>query len=83
MIGVNGAKPLRIRFDKINWLMRVNKGTMYLVFFGYENMMSFTVGLDTLISQKRCIIHVISHSYGRIKVGSYDSLFLEKNIDSV
>ena len=38
------AKPLHIRFNKIDGFIRVR----YLVLFGPKNMMPFTIGLDIL-----------------------------------
>ena len=32
-----GAKPMRIRFDKINGFIRVCDGTRYLVLIGFQN----------------------------------------------
>ena len=41
-----GAKPLYIRFNKIDGFIRVYDGVIYLVLFGAEQMTSFTTGLD-------------------------------------
>ena len=43
-------------------------------------MISFTIGLDTLIVKKRGMTYVFSHYYAKIKVDSYDSLPLEKTL---
>ena len=40
-----GAKPLYIRFNKIDGFIRVYDGAM-MVLFGAEQMTSFTTGLD-------------------------------------
>ena len=40
------AKPLHIRFDKIDGFIRVYKGTRYLALLRAENMMSLTIGLE-------------------------------------
>ena len=37
-----GAKPLRIRFDKVNGFIRIYDGTRCLVLFGDEKIISFT-----------------------------------------
>ena len=29
-----GAKPLHIRFDKVDWFIKVYDGTRYLLYFG-------------------------------------------------
>ena len=73
-----GAKPLPIRFDKIDGFIRVYNGTRYLVLFGLEKYNAIYNRIRYLISQKSGIIYVISHDYKRIKVDSYHSLPLEK-----
>ena len=42
------AKPLRIRFNKVNGFIRVYDGTRYLVYLKMKNMISFTTRLDIL-----------------------------------
>ena len=42
------AKPLQIRFNKIDGFVRVYDGTGYLVLFESENMIPFTAGSDIL-----------------------------------
>ena len=42
------AKPLRIRFDKVDRVIRVYDGTTYLVLFDSKNMMPLTIGLHIL-----------------------------------
>ena len=42
------AKPLQIKFDKINGFIRFYDGTRYLVLFRSENMASATTELDIL-----------------------------------
>ena len=39
-------KAWRIRFDKIDWYVRIYDRTKYLVLFEGENVVSFTTGLD-------------------------------------
>ena len=43
-----GPEPLRIRFDKIDRFIRVYDERRYLVLFGSEKMIPFTIGLDIL-----------------------------------
>ena len=50
---MNGAKPLRIKFDKINGLIRVYGGTTYLVLFGSGKNDAIYNSIRNLISQKR------------------------------
>ena len=47
---LNGAKPLRIRLNKIDGFVRNYDGTRYLVLFGPDKiMMSFTIELVILL----------------------------------
>ena len=73
-------KPLRIRFDKIDRFIRVYDGTRYLVLFGPEKYDAIYNRIRYFISQESDNRNVISHSYARIKVDSYDSLPLEKTL---
>ena len=45
---LSAFKPFIIRFNKRNGFIRVDDGTRYLVFFGSENMITFTTGSDIL-----------------------------------
>ena len=62
-----GAKPLRIRFDKINGFIRVYDGTRYLVLFGGEKY-NF---IYNRMSYKSKNTYVISYNYAKIKDDSY------------
>ena len=64
---IRGAKPLRIRFDKIDEFIRVYDGLRYLVLFGSEKYHAIYNRIRYLISQK-------------IKIYSYDSLPKEKTL---
>ena len=55
-----GAKPLRIRFDKVDGFTRVYDGTRYLVLFGRGNYDAIWNRIRYLISQESGIIYVIS-----------------------
>ena len=74
-----GAKPLCIRFDKINGFIRVYDGTRYLVLVGEEKYDFIYNRIRCLIILKCGITYVISHNYAKIKVDSYDSLPLKKS----
>ena len=74
------AKPLRIRFDKIDGFIRIYDGTRYLVLFGSEKYDSFYNRIRYLISVKSGITYIISHNYAKFKVNSYNSLPPEKTI---
>ena len=43
-----GAKPLCIRFDKVDRFIETFDGTRYLALFVLKNMMKFIIGLDIL-----------------------------------
>ena len=72
-----GAKPLRIRFDKIDIFFRIYDQTRYLVFFEGEKYDSIYNRIRYLIGVKSGITYVFSHYYAKIKVYSHDSLPLE------
>ena len=73
-----GAKPLRIRFDKIDGFIRVYDGSIYVILFGLRKYDSIYNRIRYLISQKSGIKSVISCNFARIKVDLYGSLPLEK-----
>ena len=68
-----GAKPLCIRFDKVDGFIGVYDGNWYLVLFGPKKFDAIYNRIRYLISLKRDIKYVISHNHA-----SYDSLTLEK-----
>ena len=74
------AKPLRIRFDKIDGLIRVYDGTRYLVLFVSGKHDFIYNRIRYLVGVKSGITYVISHNYPKIKIDSYDSLPLEKTV---
>ena len=43
-----GSKPLRIKFEEIDGLIKICEGVRYLVLFGSGYMMQFIIGLDIL-----------------------------------
>ena len=75
-----GAKLLRIRFNKIDGFVRVYDGTRYFTLFGSEKYDIIYNRIRYLIEVKSDIIYVVFffHYYAKIKVGSYDSLLIEK-----
>ena len=75
-----GAKPLLIRFDKVNEFITVYDGTRYLVLFGDEKYYFIYNRIRYLIGVKSGITYVISHIYAKIKADSYASLPLEKSL---
>ena len=74
-----GAKPLPVRFNKINGFIRVFDEIRYLVLFGGEKYDSIynKIRYDTGVNSG--ITYFISHNYIKIKIDSYDLLRLEKN----
>ena len=75
-----GAKPFRIRFDKVDGFIRVYDGTRYSVLFGDEKYDFISTRIRYLIGVKSGIAYVISHNSAKIRVDSYDSLPLEKSL---
>ena len=65
---MNGAKPLRIRFDRVDGFIIVYDGIKYLVLFDPEeydvtcNKIRYPIGI------KSGIIYIIYHNYTKIKV---------------
>ena len=77
---MTAAKPLRIRFNKIDGFVRVYDGTTYLVLFRSEKYDSIYNRIRYIISVKSGITYVISYNYAKIKVDSYNPLPLEKTM---
>ena len=73
-------KPLRIRFDKIDEFIRIYGGTRYLTVFGSEKYDAIYDTSKYLMSLKYSITYIFSHYVEKIKVNSYDSLTIEKNL---
>ena len=65
---LTGAKPLRIRFDKVEGFIRVYDGTRYLVLFGSEKDNVIFNRIRYFIGVKSGITYVFPHNYARIKV---------------
>ena len=75
-----GAKPLCVRFDKIDGLTRVYNETKYLVLFQAEKYDSIDNKIRYLMEVRSGIRCVFSHNYTKIKADSYDSLPLENTL---
>ena len=65
-----GAKPLRIRFDKIDGFIKIYDGTRYLVLFGPERYYGINDWIKYTISKKIGVTYIISHNFSKIKVDS-------------
>ena len=74
------SKPLRIRFFKIDGIIRIYDGTRYLTLFRSEKYDAIYNRIRYLISQKSGITYIFSHNFAKIKVDSYDSLPMEKRL---
>ena len=73
-----GPKPLGIRCEKVNGLIRIYDGTTYLTLFGSENYDAIYNRIRYLISIKSSITYIFSYYFAKIKVDSYDFLPIEK-----
>ena len=74
------AKPLPIKFDKINGFIIVYDGSSYLALFGDEKYHFIYKKITFLIGVKSGIAYVISYYYAKLKVDLYNSLSLEKTM---
>ena len=66
------AKPLPVRFDKIDGFVRVYDESRYLVLFGSEKYDSIYFRIKYLITVKSGITYTTYNNCAKIKVGSYD-----------
>ena len=73
-----GAKPMRIRFDKIHIFIKVHEKVRYLVLSEYSYCDKIWDKIKYLISEKSGITDSINHNFARIKIDSYVSLPIEK-----
>ena len=62
------AKPLRIRFDKVDEFIIVYDGTKYLLLFGPEKFDAIYNRIRYHISQKCGITYVFTHNYSKSKL---------------
>ena len=69
------AKPLHIRFDKLNGFIRVYDGTSLL--FDPEKYDAIYSRIRYLVSERSSYYICVSHNYAKTKIDSYDSLHLE------
>ena len=75
-----GAKPLRIRFHKINGFIKIYVGIRYLVLHDYKRYSTIFDRIRYLISEKSGITNSINCNFGRIRIDSHDSLPIEKTL---
>ena len=75
-----GAKPLRIRFNKIDGFIRIYDKIRCLVLFDYSYCDKICDNIKYLISEKRGFTDSINHNFAKIRISSYDSLPIENVI---
>ena len=73
-----GAKPLRIRFDKIDGFIKIHNKIRYLVLFDYSYYDKIGDRIKYLINEKSGITESIYHNFGKIRIDSNNSLPIEK-----
>ena len=71
---------MRIRFDKIDGIIRIYDGTRNLTLFGTKLYGTVYDRIRYLVSLKSSITYTFSHYFAKIKVGSYDSLLIKKTL---
>ena len=72
------SKPLQIRFDKRDGLIRIYDETRYLTLFASEKYDAISNRTRYLISLKSGTTYIFSHYFAKIKVDFFDSLPIEK-----
>ena len=73
-----GAKPLRIRFDKIDGFIKTYDGIRYLVSFNHGRCEKICDRIKYLISEKSGISDSINHNFARVRIYSYNSFPISK-----
>ena len=69
---------MQIRFNKIEWFIRVYDESRYLVLFDPEKFDATYNRSRYLIGLKSGMTYVFSHNYTKIRIAFYDSSPLEK-----
>ena len=75
-----GAKPLRIRFNKIDGFIKICVGIRYLVLYHYERYNANYERIRNLISGKSGITDSINNNFEGIRIDSYNSLPIGKTL---
>ena len=75
-----GSKPLRIRFDKIDEIIRIYDRRRFLKLFSNKRYDAIYDKIRYLLSIKSGITFTISHYFAKIKVDSHDSLPKEETL---
>ena len=72
------AKPLRIKFDEIDGIIKIYDAIRYLVLFDHGWFDKICDSIKYLISKKSGITDSIYHNIARIRIDFYNSLPIEK-----
>ena len=73
-----GAKPLHLKFDKIDGFIKICDGIRYLEIFGCLLYDEIYNRIRYLISGKSGITDTINHNFAKIRIDSYNPLPIEK-----
>ena len=68
-----GAKPLRIRFERIDGFIKIYDGIRCLVLYSPERYGAIYNRIRYLISEKSDITYSFNHNFARIRIDSYNS----------
>ena len=75
------GKPLRFRFNKIDGFIRASVDNIrHLILFDYGLCDKICDKIIYLISERSGITDGINHKFEKIRIDSYNSLPMEKNI---
>ena len=72
------SKPLQIRFDKIDGIIRIYDRTRYLTLFGTKKYDAINDKIRYLVSLKSNITYIYFHYFAKIKVDSFNCLPIKK-----
>ena len=85
------AKPLRIRFDKVDGVIKIYDGIRHLELFDLLSEIHDRINsriyniilnrIDYLISENSDDKYSIKRDFARVRIDLYNSLLIEKNID--
>ena len=73
-----GVKTLHICFEKIYGFIKIYDGITYLVLFASERYNAIYDRINYLIIEKSDIAYSINYNFARIRIGSDNSLPIEK-----
>ena len=75
-----GSKYLQVRFDKTDEITRIYDGIKYSTLFSTKKYDAIYDRIRCLISLKSSIPYIFSNYFAKIKVKSYSSLSIEKQL---